>query len=136
MRFWRHLVTVLVALAVVFSVNAVTPRPAEALIHEIIAAMCRSGGEEVVPPGQANPNLNSFVRALQASGFIVSIDTSDPSIVVVTFDPTVPNSKFKSAGFDLTIPDGFGPGVDLVLSPLVIPDEEFAAHANCRNLNP
>jgi hypothetical protein len=110
-----------------------TPRPAEALIHEIIAAMCRSGGEEVAPPGQANAGKHSFVRALQASGFITSIEASATE-VVIHFDPDVPNSKFISAGFDLTIPDGAGPGVALTLSPLVVPDPEFAAHANCHNL--
>lgn len=116
------------------TLNLTTPKPAEAFIHEIIAAMCRAGGEEVIPPGQIRPG-QSFVRALQATGFIVSIVES-PGQVTITFDPTIPASKFRSAGFDLTIPDGFGPGVDLVLSPLVIPDPEFAAHANCRNLNP
>ncbi|MGQ0737419.1 MAG: hypothetical protein ACT4QD_27705, partial [Acidobacteriota bacterium] len=69
-------------------------------------------------------------------GFITSIDGSDPTKVVVHFDPTVPNSKFISAGFDLTIPDGIAPGIDLVLSPLVVPDPSFPAHAMCRNLNP
>ena len=116
----------------VMAINLMTPKPAEAFIHEIIAALCRSGNEEVIPPGQIRDG-NSMVRALQATGFIVSIDTSDPTKVVITFDPTIPASTFKSAGFDLTIEDGAGPGVDLVLSPLVIPDPEFAAHANCAN---
>jgi hypothetical protein len=114
--------------------NLATPRPAHAFIHEIIAALCRAGAEEVVPPGQVKDG-QSFVRALMATGFIVSIDASATE-VVIHFDPTIPASKFKSAGFDLTIPDGAGPGVDLVLSPLVIPDPDFAAHANCNNLNP
>src|SRR4030095_10611638 len=92
----------LVALLLAVAVILVTPRKAEASIHEIIAALCRAGGEEVVPPGQ-NRNGNSFVRALQATGFITSIDTSDPTNVIVHFDPTVPNSKYISAGFDLTI---------------------------------
>lgn len=117
------------------TVTLVTPRPAEAFIHEIIAALCRAGGEEVIPPGQVRDG-KSFVRALMATGFITSIDTSDPTKVVINFDPTIPASKFKSAGFDLTIPNGAGPGVDLVLSPLVVPDPDFAAHANCHNLNP
>jgi hypothetical protein len=116
------------------TLNLTTPKPAEAFIHEIIAAMCRAGGEEVIPPGQVKPG-QSFVRALQATGFIVSIVES-PGQVTITFDPTIPASKFMSAGFDLTIPDGFAPGVDLVLSPLVVPNPEFAAHANCRNLKP
>ncbi len=134
MRSRSFRVAGVVAVAVVLTVNLTTPKPAEAVIHEIIAAMCRAGGEEVVPPGQANGNLNSFIRALQATGFITSIDTSDPTKVIVNFDPTVPNSKFMSAGFDLTIPDGIAPGVDLVLSPLIVPDPDFPAHAMCRNL--
>jgi hypothetical protein len=89
-----------------------------------------------MPPGQNDDSKNSFLRALIATGFILSIDTSDPAKVVVNFDTTVPNSKYKSAGFDLNIPNGIELGVDLVLHPLVIPDEEFAAHANCHNLNP
>jgi len=120
----------------VLTLNLVTPRPAEAFIHEIIAAMCRAGGEEVIPPGQVKEGSQSFVRALMATGFITSLDTSDPTKVVIHFDPTIPASKFKSAGFDLTIPNGAGPGVALVLSPLVVPDPDFAAHANCNNLNP
>jgi len=135
MRIPRLLVNVAIALALALAASLSTPRPAAAVIHEIIAALCRAGGEEVIPPGQARDG-QSFVRALQATGFIASIDTSDPTQVVVNLDPTVPNSKFKSAGFDLTIPDGIAPGVDLVLSPLVIPDETFPAHANCHNLNP
>ena len=120
----------------VLTLNLVTPRPAEAFIHENIAAMCRAGGEEVIPPGQVKEGSQSFVRALMATGFITSLDTSDPTKVVIHFDPTIPASKFKSAGFDLTIPNGAGPGVALVLSPLVVPDPDFAAHANCNNLNP
>lgn len=132
-RTLRSRVTAIVCAALVLTIHLSTPKPAEAVIHEIIAALCRAGGEEVVPPGQANPTLNSFVRALTATGFITGVDFT-PTEVTVHFDPTVPNSKFKSAGFDLTIPDGFGPGVDLVLNPLVIPNEDFPAHAHCRNL--
>ena len=122
----------LLALLVAVAMILVTPRRAEASIHEIIAALCRAGGEEVVPHGQNKPG-QSLVRALQATGFISSIDFS-PTLVVIHFDPTVPNSKYMSAGFSLTIPDGFGPGVDLTLDPLVVPDPQFPAHANCANL--
>lgn len=134
MRTYRLFVAA--SVLTLLTLSLATPKPAQALIHEIIAAMCRSGGEEVVPPGQANAARKSFVRALMATGFITSIDTSDPTKVVFNFDPTIPNSKFKSAGFDLTIPDGIDDGVDLVLSPLIIPDEGFPAHANCHNLKP
>jgi len=123
---------VLVGLGVV---GTATAGRSEAVIHEKIAAACREGGEEVVPPGQVRDG-QSFVRALQASGIIESIDTSVPGQVTVNFDLEKPSSKYISAGFDLTIPDGFGPGVDLILSPLPVLDPDFAAHANCHNLNP
>jgi hypothetical protein len=135
MRIPRLLVTVVISLSLVLAVTLARPRPASAFIHEIIGAMCR--GEllgEVIPPGQVKVGSQSEVRALQATGFITSIDTSDPTQVVINFDPTIPASKFMSAGFDLTIPDGAGPGVDLVLSPLPIPDPAFPAHSHCRNL--
>ena len=134
MRKWIVSAAGAAALASVVAAYLASPPPAEAIIHEIIAAACRAGGEEVVPPGQVR-NGRSFARALQASGFITSIDFSDPTNVVINFNPDNPNSKFVSAGFDLTIPDGFGPGVDLTLSPLVVPDPNFPAHANCNNLN-
>lgn len=129
------------AFAGVLGASLAIPPSSRALIHEIIGAECRAGGEEVVPPGQAKFGTQSFVRALLATGVIESIDDSDPSHVIVTFDLDRPNSKYVSAGFDLTIPDGFGPGVDLTLSPLPVadngnPDDLFAAYANCRNLNP
>ena len=127
---------VLVLATLVLSMSLMAPPSAGALIHEIIGAACRSGGEEVVPPGQAGASSGkSLVRALQATGVIESLDFSIEGQVTVNFDPTRPNSKFRSAGFDLTIPEGFGPGVDLILSPLLVPDEDFAAHANCHNLN-
>jgi hypothetical protein len=118
------------ALAFVF----VTPAPADAFIHEIIAAMCRAGGEEVIPPGQIRDG-QSMVRALQATGFIESIEET-PTAVIIHFDPTIPASKFMSAGFDLVLEDEIAPGVDLILSPLVVPNPDFPAHASCHNLNP
>ena len=123
---------ILAAVLLAFALNLATPRPAHAFIHEIIAAMCRFGGEEVIPPGQIREG-QSFIRALQASGFITSI-VATPTLVTINFDPTVPNSKFMSAGTNLLIEDGIAPGVDLLLSPLVIPDPAFPAHAVCKNL--
>jgi hypothetical protein len=127
-------IATLVAMVIVAVAHLVSPPPAEGSIHEIIAALCRAGGEEVVPPGQNHLDKDSFLAALQATGFITSIDFSDSEKVVINFDPTIPASKYVSAGFDLTITDGFGPGVDLVLSPLVVPNPKFPAHANCNNL--
>jgi len=126
---------ILVLATISLSVSLIAPPSANAFIHEIIGAACRSGGEEVIPPGQVRAG-KSFVRALQATGVIESFDTSVAGQVTINFDPDKPASKFVSAGFDLTIVDGFGPGVDLILSPLIVPDEDFAAHAHCFNLNP
>jgi hypothetical protein len=135
MRYKGFGVASVLAAALVLLVNLTAPPKAEASIHEIIAALCRALDEEVEPHGQNKMDQSaSFLRALQATGFLTSIDTSDPSQVVLNFDPTVPNSKFISAGRDLTIPNAIAPGVDLVLSPLVIPDPSFPAHSVCANL--
>ena len=122
----------LLAIVALVAVSLATPRPAEAEIHEIIGALC-NGGERIVPPGQVKEGGKSFLRALQATGFISSIDDTVAGEVTVNFDFTVPASKFMSAGFDLRIPDEVAPGVDLILSPLPIPDPDFPAHANCFN---
>src|SRR6187401_847361 len=99
MRFKGLGVAGLLAAGLVVLVNLFAPLKAEASIHEIIAALCRATGEEVVPYGQNKIDQSaSFLRALQASGFLTSIDTSDPTQVVLNFDPTVPNSKYISAG--------------------------------------
>ena len=139
MTFWRGYLLIGIglglALAVLATLSLVTPPTANGFIHEKIAAGCRSGGEEVIPPGQVRDGM-SFVRALRASGVIESIDTSVPGQVTVNFDLDKPSSKFRDAGFDLTILDGFGPGVDLILSPLPELDPDFAAHAHCKNLKP
>jgi hypothetical protein len=121
---------VAIGLAVV-AIALTTPRPAEASIHEIIAALCRAGGEEVQPPGQNNAEKNSFVRALIATGFITSIEATSTTLTI-TFDPTVPNSKFRSTGQNVqfTTPDG----LVVTLIPGVEPDPDFPAHSHCNNL--
>ena len=134
MRSIAVLAIVSVFLSVALALS--TARPAYALIHEMIGAGCRVGGfaNEVVPPGQAGAsNGQSFVRALQATGVIESIVAS-PTQVTINFDLTRPNSKYTSAGFALRIPNGVAPGVDLVLSPLPVPDPGFPAFVHCANL--
>ena len=133
MRTRRFAIATLVAVALVFVIHLANPPRAEAFIHEIIAALCQSGNDEVEPPGQLR-NGNSFVRALQSTGVITSMSFADADTFVITFNPDAPASKYMSAGFDLTIPNGFAPGIELVLSPLVIPDPDFPAHSHCRNL--
>ncbi|MGH9239104.1 MAG: hypothetical protein ACRD3G_13775 [Vicinamibacterales bacterium] len=138
MRTWCFRTVLGIGLAAGLAVLA-TPRSADAFIHEIIAALCRAGGEDVEPPGQSNPTSPAFTRALMATGFIEStefIDNPSPADdkLIIHFDTSVPNAKYRSAGFDLEIEDGGGPGIDLVLNPLVVPNENFPAHAHCRNL--
>ena len=123
------------SLVLSFTLSLATASPANALIHEIIGAACRFGGEEVVPPGQAGASDGqSFVRALQATGVIESIVTT-PTSVTVNFDLSRPPAKYTSAGFTLVIANGAGPGVALILNPLPVLDPTFPAHLHCENLN-
>jgi hypothetical protein len=124
----------MLSLTMAAAVVLVSPAPADASIHEIIGALCREGGEEVVPPGQ-NRDGRSFVRALQATGVIESIERT-ATAVIIRFDTDLAPSKYISAGRDLVIEDAIAPGVDLILMPLIVPNPDFPAHANCRNLNP
>ena len=131
------LALVALALALATTVALATARPAGAFIHEKIGAGCRFGGADVEPPGQtgAQGNANSFIRALQATGIISSI-VATPTAVTINFDFSKPSSKFTSAGFNLVIPNGAGPGVALILAPLGVPDPGFPAFVHCNNLNP
>jgi hypothetical protein len=131
MRNWCFRSVAGICLAAALAVLA-TPRPAHAFIHEIIAALCRAPAGDVEPPGQSDPDSKAFVRALMATGFIASVEETATQ-TIIHFDPTVPNAKFKSAGFDLPIAGAGTDGKILLLSPLVIPDPDFAAHAHCTN---
>jgi hypothetical protein len=131
MRNWCFRSLAGICLAAALAVLA-TPRPAHAFIHEIIAALCRAPAGDVEPPGQSDPDSKAFVRALMATGFIASVEETATQ-TIIHFDPTVPNAKFKSAGFDLPIAGAGTDGKTLLLSPLVIPDPDFAAHAHCTN---
>lgn len=129
----------LTTLAVSAVLALASAKPSDAFIHEMIGASCRFGGEDVEPPGQVpgGPSQgNSTTRALIASGVISSI-VETPTQVTVNFDLSRPNAKFVSAGFALRIPNGAGPGVDLVLNPLpTIDGSTFPAFLHCANLNP
>jgi len=131
MRKWCFGTVVGIGLAAVLAVLA-TPRPAHAFIHEIIAALCRAPVGDVEPPGQSLPESKAFIRALMATGFISSIEETATE-TIIHFDPTVPNAKFKSAGFDVVVDDAGTDGKDLRLNPLVVPDPDFPAHAHCKN---
>jgi hypothetical protein len=131
MRHWCLRTATGIALAAALAVLA-TPRPAHAFIHEIIASLCKAPPGDTEPPGQSSPDSKAFVRALMATGFISSIEETATQ-TIIHFDPTVPNSKYKSAGFNLPIAGAGTNGKTLVLAPLVIPDPDFPAHANCTN---
>ena len=123
----------IVAAAVFLGVGVTERDSADAIIHEMIGAACNADSVgEIVPPGQVRGG-QSFARALFATGLIASLDFSVEGEVTVNFDLDVPNSKYVTAGFDLRIPDGFEDGVDLILSPVPMPDPDFPAHANCKN---
>ncbi|KJK11827.1 hypothetical protein UB45_11315 [Terrabacter sp. 28] len=123
------------ALAMTAGVLVASATPSSAFIHEMIGASCRFGGQDVEPPGQVGASSgNSFIRALQATGVISSIVQSATE-VTINFDLDRPNAKFVSAGFTLRIPNGFAPGVDLVLNPLpTINGSTFPAFIHCANL--
>jgi len=131
MRHWCLRTATGIGLAAALAVLAI-PRPAHAFIHEIIASLCKAPPGDTEPPGQSSPDSKAFVRALMATGFIASIEETATQ-TIIHFDPTVPNSKYKSAGFNLPIPGAGTNGKTLVLAPLVIPDPDFPAHANCKN---
>jgi hypothetical protein len=131
-----------VALVLVLSAVALgTATSSKAVIHEMIGASCRVDGFNNPPepmgqvPGGPS-NGNSTLRALQSTGVISSI-VGTPTLVTINFDLSRPNAKFVSAGFSLLIPNGSGPGVDLLLNPLpTINGSTFPAFIHCANLNP
>jgi hypothetical protein len=127
------------ALALAALAALATAPSSTAIIHEVVGASCRVDGfnDPPEPPGQTGASSGpSFARALQATGVISSIETT-PTRVTINFDLSRPNAKFVSAGFSLVIPDGAGPGVNLVLNPLpTIDGSTFPAFVHCANLNP
>ena len=128
----------MLALALSAVVALGTAGPSGAIIHEMIGASCAVNGPPE-PAGQAPggpSNGNSTLRALQATGVISSI-VATATNVTVNFDLDRPNAKYVSAGFMLTIPDGFAPGVSLTLNPLPTLDgSTFPAFVHCANLKP
>ena len=120
--------------ALSMTIGLATATPAYAIIHEMVGANCALNGPPA-PAGQFRDGA-SFARALQATGVISSIVATSTN-VTINFDLTSPPAKYVSAGFALTIPDGFGPGVSLTLNPLPTLDgSTFSAFVHCANLNP
>ena len=116
----------------------VTMLPANAAVHELTGSECNGRGG-VIAPGQEGETpgglpLPSGLAALQATGLIASIvlDVPPPNTttVTVTFDYTVPSSKYRGSG--VTVMIGADPTLILLNAPELDPD--FAAHDNCKNL--
>ena len=105
--------------------------PAEAAIHEMIAAACNGKGE-LEPPGILDASKPSFLRSLLATGIIESI-VPGPGSLTINFNLDHPASKYASGGPTLVIPDGAGPGVDLILSPLAV-DLDHPSSDHCKQL--
>ena len=105
--------------------------PAEAAIHEMVAAAC-NGKDELEPPGILDASKPSFLRSLLATGIISSI-VPGPGSLTINFNLDHPASKYASDGPVLVIPDGAGPGVDLILSPLPL-DLDHASSDHCKQL--
>jgi len=107
--------------------NAVTARHARV---EMVRFLLDRGAEVLVETVDG-----TRIKGVTASGEeAIAGELPARSEVIIHFDPTIPASKFMSAGFDLVLEDEIAPGVDLILSPLVVPNPNFPAHANCRNL--
>ena len=86
--------------------------PAEAAIHELVAAACNGKGE-LEPPGILDPTKPSFLKSLLATGIITLVP--GPGTLTIIFNLDHPASKFFTDGSVVVIPDGAGPGTDLVL---------------------
>jgi hypothetical protein len=71
-----------------------TARPADAVIHEIVAAYCSGGdhgaieGWELEPPGLTDPEKNSFAKPVLASG---AVEVTFPEARITD----KPNNKFE-----------------------------------------
>lgn len=135
MLSWKWTAPVVIAVAIMLAVNVSTPKTAEAFIDEIVAALCNGDPEGIQPPGQVpgGPSKgNSITRALLATGFIESTVLDAGVSLTINFDPDVPNSKFIDAGIGDVTFAGAGPGgINLIFSPFILPDPDFAAHLKC-----
>jgi hypothetical protein len=87
------LATAVIALAL-SATQAFSPRPAHAVIHEIVAAYCSGGGHGVItesgelePPSLSDPSRKNFARPVIASGAV------DLNTLTVTDKP---NAKFPA----------------------------------------
>lgn len=119
---------VIVAAGLAILLHAV---PAEAVVHEIVAAWC--SGQELEPPGLSEPGTPSFARPVNANGF-VGAAVFNPSLggLLVTFNYDHPASKVEGTGNFVMI--GATPGGMPIFIELVQPDSSFPAFQHCPRL--
>ena len=119
---------VIVAVVTALLLNAV---PAQAVVHEIVAAWC--SGQELEPPGLTDPTKSNFARPVNANGFV-----GDPVFnatlggLLVTFNYDHPASKVEGSGVFIQI--GATPTGTPIFIELVRPDPEFPAFQRCPRL--
>lgn len=108
--------------------------PANATVHEIVAAWC-SGHEPLAPPGiSGGSHADNFAQPLNSNGFIqgtVPFTGSAGPGLLVKFNYDHPAAKVVPTGEVIVI--GSTPAGPLYLE-LIKPDPQFAAFAHCPRL--
>ena len=105
--------------------------PAQAVVHEIVAAWC--SGTELEPPGLTDPTKSNFAKPVNANGFVGSA-VFNPTLggLLVTFNYDHPASKVEGSGQFVQI--GATPTGTPIFIELVEPDSDFPAFAHCPRL--
>ena len=119
---------VIVAVVTALLLNAV---PAQAVVHEIVAAWC--SGQELEPPGLTDPTKSNFAQPVNANGFVGDpVFNEDLGGLLVTFNYDHPSSKVEGSGVFIQI--GTTPTGTPIFIELVQPDPEFPAFQRCPRL--
>ena len=119
---------VIVAAGLAILLHAV---PAEAVVHEIVAAWC--SGQELEPPGLSDPEKENFARPVNANGFVgPAVFNAQLGGLLVTFNYDHPASKVEGTGN--FVPIGVTPGGMTIFIELVRADPNFPAFRHCPRL--
>jgi hypothetical protein len=124
------------AVGLIASAAMLTPAPAHATVHEIVAQWC-SGQDPLGPPGiTGGSNAGNFAQPLFASGFIsdpVPFDPpgDQPAGLLIVFNYDQPNAKVIGTGVYVVIDQT--PSGPLYLE-LIQPDPNFPAFKHCPRL--
>jgi len=124
------------AVGFVASAALLTPAPAHATVHEIVAQWC-SGHDPLAPPGiSGQSNADNFARPLFASGFLgepVPFDPpgDQPAGLLIPFNYDQPNAKVVGTGAYVQVDST--PAGPLYIE-LIEPDPSFPAFRHCPRL--